>query len=129
MKGTRVVLGVLAGAALLAGCQESGSSLSFAGKVVDNKQKPVSAFAISVSRSPQAQAKPVSVATKNGSYQVKVPIDGPAVAGSKVLGTKNEPVAIQITANGYKPKTFKVTADQVLVTEPNTLNVTLEPAQ
>lgn len=135
MHGSRIALGLVAavtGAALLAGCQESSAGktqLTFRGRATDAKGQGVNAFALTVSRTPSTTpAKAVNVSAKNGQYEAKVPVDGPAVAGSKTLGSKTEAVQIQVSAAGYKTKSFRVTADQVLVTEPNTLNVTLEPA-
>ena len=117
----------------LPGCQESGqgtTQVEFKGRVVTSKNQPVNTFTLSVGLAPApAQMKSVTVTTKNGQYQTHVALPSPAVAGSKTLGSKTEGVAIQVSAPGYKTKTFKVTADQVLVTAPNMLNVTLEPSQ
>ena len=132
-RGTALaVIGLVSALVALPGCQESGSSakLGFKGRAMTSKNQPLNNFTLSVARSPST-AKPQSttVTAKNGQYETFVPIEAPAVAGSKTLGSRNESVMIQVSASGYKTKTFKVTADQVLVSEPNTLNVTLEPAQ
>lgn len=118
---------------VLPGCKGSGTGsahdtveLAFTGRSVDPKGQGIPLFSLAVERAPgQGEPIAVTVTTTDGQYEPRVPVSGPAIG--RELGSPNEEVVIQVTAKGYKTKRLTATADQLLVGEPNTLNVTLEP--
>ena len=131
-------IGALALLFFIPACSGSGSGqgtkntveLVFKGRCVDAKGQGIPTFSMSVGRLPSATAAPstVTVKTKNGQYETRVAIGVSAPATGHVLGSSNEKITIQVSASGYKKKNFTVTANQLFIGEPNTLNVTLERA-
>lgn len=136
--GSRIGRSVLAGLVLLLpACSGLGSGrsaagaveLAFKGRCVDARGRGISAFSLSVERSPsKTQLSSVNVTTKNGRYEARAPIREAVSATGRALGSPNERVVIEVSADGYQSKRFTVTADRLLLGRVNTLDVTLEPA-
>lgn len=137
VKRSMPTVGVTAGLLLLVtACSGAGSAtgakqateLTFKGRCVDAKGEGIPAFSLAVGRASDPQPVAKTVKTKKGQFTTRLSISPPAATGDKVLGSRNEKVTINVSADGYKGKSFTVTADKVFVGQANTLNVTLEPA-
>ncbi|HEX9779991.1 MAG TPA: carboxypeptidase-like regulatory domain-containing protein [bacterium] len=116
-----------AGLLLVSGCAAPGQTeLSFNGKARTPQGQGVSAFTLTVGRQ-AGDAAAVKVTTAQGAYTANISVRGFSPSGG-LLGAQSDPVTIRVSADGYQTKTFNVTADQLFVGKPNTLNVTLEPS-
>ena len=111
----------------IVGCKAGSSELAFKGRCTDAQGHPVRSFTLAVAPASATTAHPVPVsASASGEYQARVTV--PVAAAGRLLGAQSEKVTIKVAAPGYKPKTFNVTADQLMTGgEVNTLNVSLEP--
>ena len=114
---------------VLTACSPSGGkvAVAFAGKCVSVKGSGVPGFSLSLTRG-ALPAHVVAVTTRSGGqYETSLSVDNPTNApAGQMLGAHTEKVVIQISAQGYKSKSFAVTADKIFVGKPNTLNITLE---
>ena len=126
----RTVLGSVVGALVVAaaiGCKTGSADLAFKGRCTDSQGQAVRSFTIAVAPASAPNAHAVSVnASPTGEYQARIKV--PVASAGRLLGSRSEQVTIKVAAPGYKPKTFNVTADQLMTGgEVNTLNVSLEP--
>jgi len=136
--GSRIGRSVLAGLMLLLpACSGLGSGrgaagaaqLAFKGRCVDARGRGIPAFSLAVERSPsKTPLSRVNVTTKNGRYETHAPISAALAPTGRAVGSRNENVVIEVSANGYQSKRFTVTADRLLLGQVNTLDVILEPA-
>lgn len=116
---------------IISACREVGSSktveLVFKGRCVNNKGQSIPTFVLSVERhQPEAKPNAITVTTNNGQYEAHFAVSVTESAG-RILGAQSEKVSIKVGSSGYKSKSFVVTANQLLVGQANSLNVTLEP--
>ena len=123
-------VGTMALAIAIVGCKSGSTDLAFKGRCTDSKGHAVRAFTLAVAPASAPAARPVTVAASpTGEYQTRVKVSVATGTSDRLLGSRSEKVAIRVAAPGYKPKTFNVTADQLMTGgEVNTLNVNLEPA-
>ena len=127
------MLGALLGFLLiLSGCagpRKLSVEVVFKGRCVDAKGQGIPSFSLAVGPIPSTSAPtPVTVTTaENGTYETRLMIAMPPASGD-VLGPKAQKMTIAVSAPGRKSKNFTVTADQIFVRKPNTLNVRLEPS-
>lgn len=124
------VMAAAVGMVLAAGCAQTGKQhVAFAGKCVDTKGQAVASFTLSLARGTTPAATAMVTTADGGAYETRVAVAvPPQTPASEALGTSDEKVTLQITATGYKSKSFTVTADRIFVGKPNSLNITLEPA-